>query len=156
MKTLAAAIILILATPFSETAHEGNVSQLVLPNTKLLKCRSADCSRLWPDQSISGTVVFPKQVILDTDRGCPYGMTAMYDKSVALDEVAAAIDRAYGQSAIPHSTSSKARLWRFDSQRFAIQLTVADEKDEKRNFAEVGTKVAIYLAFGGKSACGSP
>jgi hypothetical protein len=35
-------------------------------------------------------------------------------------------------------------------------LSIAGKSDEKRVVAEAGTRQAIYLAFGGKSACTIP
>jgi hypothetical protein len=87
---------------------------------------------------------------------CLYGMTALYDKSVTLDELAAAIDARYPGSAIPKAQGYPMRLWRVESERFAIQLSVTDKKDKKRGFAEIGTKQAVYIAFGGSSACDVP
>jgi len=48
------------------------------------------------------------------------------------------------------------KLWRVEPEKFAIQLSIADKKDAKRNIAEAGAKRAIYIAFGGTSACSIP
>lgn len=47
-------------------------------------------------------------------------------------------------------------VWRVEPEKFAIQLGVFDKKDEKRSMGEAGRKEAIYIAFGGKSACEIP
>jgi hypothetical protein len=83
-------------------------------------------------------------------------MTAIYDKSVSLETVRAAINESYGEWAYGDFSSTAMTLWRVTPEKFAIQLTAADKKDEKRNWAEAGSKVVIYIAFGGRSACGTP
>jgi hypothetical protein len=83
-------------------------------------------------------------------------MTALYDKSVPLDDFRAAIDERYGRWAVPEPSNSPFRIWRVESEGFAIQLSVADKNYEKKGLAEVGTKQAIYIAFGGRSACNMP
>ena len=83
-------------------------------------------------------------------------MTALFDKSIPLDDIKAAIDERYGKWAVPEFVNSPLKIWRVEPEKFAIQLSVASKNDEKRNIAEAGTRLAIYLAFGGKSACNSP
>ena len=83
-------------------------------------------------------------------------MTVLYDQPTTIDEVKAAVDERYGKWAQPEFGSSPLRIWRVEPEKFAIQLSVADKKDEKRNIAEAGTKQAIYIAFGGRSACNAP
>ena len=90
------------------------------------------------------------------NQSCLYGMTALYDKSIPVDDVKAAIDGRYGKWALADFANSPVKLWRVETKKFAIQLSVADKKDEKRNIAEAGTKQAIYIAFGGRSACNIP
>ena len=75
----------------------------------------------------------------------------LYDKSTALGDVRAAIDEQYGKWAVPDfKDSATMGLWRVESEKFAIQLSVAGKKDKKMNIAEAGTKQVIYLAFGAR------
>ena len=91
------------------------------------------------------------------NQNCLYGMTATYDKSIPVEDVRAAIDERYGRWALPlDDPSGPVKLWRVEPEKFAIQLSVADKKDEKMNIADAGTKQAIYIAFGGRSACTIP
>jgi hypothetical protein len=158
MKRVIAAVVLILGLAQCQTAKEENSSRLVLPNAKLLRCRSSDCFTLWLDRSTEANAVFPKQVIIDMNQSCLYGMTVLYDKSTPVNDVKAALDERYGKWALPENDDAAVpvKLWRVEPEKFAIQLSVADKKDEKRNIAEVGTKQAIYIAFGGRSACNIP
>jgi hypothetical protein len=80
-------------------------------------------------------------------------MTALYDKSVSVDDVRTAINERYEKWALADFANSPVKLWRVEPEKFAIQLSVAGKEDEKRNIAETGTKRAIYIAFGGRSAC---
>ena len=132
-----------------------NRDRLALPNPKLLRCSSSDCFQLW-SEAIEQKAIFPKQLIVDMDQGCIYGMTALYDKSVPLDQIRSAIDDLYRQWSVNDLGNSNLHIWRVDPQKFVVQLGVASKQDEKRNVAEAGTRQAIYLAFGGKSACSTP
>lgn len=150
MKTLLAAIVLVISFPICQMAQEGKTG-IVLPNPKLLTCRGADCSQLWQKQSADGAV-FPKQLSIDMEQGCVYGMTARYDRSVSVEELTATIDEQYGKWTVPHFDKGPHRLWRVEPEKFAIQLVVLDKRDEKRG-VEAGTKELILIAFGGRSAC---
>jgi len=110
------------------------------------------------EKPAEANAVFPKQTIIDMNQNCLYGMRVSYDKSVPLADVKAAIDERYGKWAYPKNDDATmpVKLWRVESEKFAIQLSVADKKDEKMNIAEAGTKEAIYIAFGGRSACSMP
>ncbi len=158
MKRLIAAVLLTLGLANCQTAKEENRSHLVLPNPKLLRCSSSDCFLLWMEKPAEANAVFPKQTIIDMNQNCLYGMRVSYDKSVPLADVKAAIDERYGKWAYPKNDDATmpVKLWRVESEKFAIQLSVADKKDEKMNIAEAGTKEAIYIAFGGRSACSMP
>jgi len=145
-----------LGLAYGQTATEENGSNIVLPNPKLLRCKSSDCSQVWLEKSAETNAVFPKQVSTDMNQSCLYGMTALYDKSIPLDDIKSAIDKRYGKWAVPELANSPLKLWRVEPQKFAITLSTADKKDEKRNIAEAGTKQALYVAFGGRSACDIP
>lgn len=111
---------------------------------------------LWLETPTEPNAIFPKQLSIDVKQDCLYGMTATYDKSVSLDDVKAAIDQRYGKWALAQFVKSSIKLWRVEPEKFAIQLSEADKKDEKMNIAEAGTKQAIYIAFGGVTACNVP
>ncbi len=158
MKRLIAAVLLTLGSANCQIAKVENRSHLVLPNPKLLRCSSSDCFSLWLEKPPEANAVYPKQTIIDMNQNCLYGMMVLYDKTVPLADVKAAIDERYGKWALPSNDDAgvSLRLWRVEPEKFAIQLSVADKKDEKRNIAEAGTKRAIYIAFGGASACSIP
>jgi hypothetical protein len=157
MKRLIAAAVLMLSLAHCQTAKEEKSTRLVLPNAKLLRCKSSDCFQLWLEKSAETIAVFPKQLVIDMNQNCLYGMTATYDKSIPVENVRAAIDERYGRWALPlDDPSGPVKLWRVEPEKFAIQLSVADKKDEKMNIADAGTKQAIYIAFGGRSACAIP
>jgi hypothetical protein len=156
MKRILAAMVLMLGLAYGQTASEENGSHIVLPNPKLLRCKSPNRYQVWLEESVEKNAVFPKQVSIDMNQSCPYGMTALYDKSIPLEDIRAAIDEHYGKWAVPKFVNSSMKIWRVEPEKFAIQLSTASKKDEKRNIAEAGTKRAIYIAFGGRSACSIP
>lgn len=156
MKRVLAAVVLMLGLACGQTATEENGNRIVLPNPKLLRCKTSDCSQMWLEKSAETNAVYPKQLTIDMNQSCLYGMTALFDKSVPLDDIKAAIDERYGKWAVPEFLNSPLKLWRVEPEKFAIQLGVATKKDEKRNIADAGTRQALYIAFGGKSACNVP
>jgi hypothetical protein len=156
MKRVLTAVVLMLGLACGQTATEENGNRIVLPNPKLLRCKSSDCSQMWLEKSAETNAVYQRQVIIDMNQSCLYGMTALFDKSVPLDDIKAAIDGRYGKWAVPEFLNSPLKLWRVEPEKFAIQLSVATKKDEKRNIADAGTRQALYIAFGGKSACNIP
>jgi len=156
MKKLIVAVFLFLSLANCQPAQEENSKRLVLPSPKLLRCKASDCFQLWVESPREASAVFPKQTRIDMNGDCLYGMTAVYDKSVSLDDVKAAIDEVYGKWALSQFVNSPVKLWRVEPGKFAIQLSVADKKDEKMNIADAGTKIVIYIAFSGRSACSVP
>jgi hypothetical protein len=140
----------------SRTAIGENSKGIVLPNPRLLRCSSADCYQMWLEKTFEANGVFPKQFGIDMNGNCLYCMTALYDKSVAIKDIAAAIDERYGKWAIREFEKSPLKLWRVEPEKFAIQLSTANKQDEKRKIADAGTKQALYIAFGGRSACNVP
>ncbi len=152
MKKLLAVMLLVFSSPIFHVAKE-NKATIILPNPRLLTCRSEGCSPLWSEKSANANALFPQQLIIDADRGCPYGMRASYEKSVSIDDLAASIDVDYAKWAVPAFEKGPLRLWRVEPEKFAIQLVALDKKDEKRGFAEAGTKQLTLIAFGGRAAC---
>jgi hypothetical protein len=136
-------------TPRDEKPH------LVLPSPKLLRCRSSDCFNLWLEAQ-QPKDIFPKQLHLDMNQDCIYGLTALYDKSVSAQDIESAIDEHYLASKNTDFAKTPIRIWRVESEKFAIQLSEASRRDEKREAIEAGTKQVIYIAFGGRSACTIP
>jgi len=156
MKTVLAAVTLMLGLAYGQTTIEKTGSPIVLPNPKLLRCKSSDCNHVWIEQSVETNAVFPKQVTIDMNKSCLYGMTSLYDGSIPVDDIRTAIDERYGKWAVPESVNSPLKIRRVEPEKFAIQLSIASKKDEKRKIADAGTTQAIYIAFGGKSACNIP
>jgi len=150
MREILAALVLVFFLPISQPAKEDS-SAIVLPNPKLLTCKFADCSQLWSNSM--GATVFPKQLIIDSNQHCVYGMTALYDKEISADDLKKAVDERYAKWALPGFEKSQLKLWRVEPEKFSIQLSVSGKNDEKKHFREAGTKQLIYITFGGLSAC---
>lgn len=111
----------------------GSPRGVVLPSPRLIHCRSAECSQLWKNDS-GDTASYPAQVLTDVVNGEVVGVTAVYDKSVSLEELRSAIETRYPnlKDAIPSPNGSS---WRVEAEQLAIQLY--ERKD--------GTKQLIYL-----------
>jgi hypothetical protein len=149
MKKAIVLIVLMLSFSDCQAAREGTGARIVLPNPKLLRCALSDCSALWLENSSDSNAVFPKQIIIDMNQNCVYGFRVRHEKSVPFDDVKATIDERYGKWAV----AGLEGMWRVNSEKFVIQLVVANKKDEKMGFAEAGEKEVIYVAIGGASAC---
>ena len=119
------------------SAQVGNhTRKIVLPNPQLIHCRSAECSQLWKQDSGDGGVVYPAQVFTDFVNGEVVGLTAVYDKSISLEELRSSIDTLYPKAAY-HNLQD---LWRVEAEQFVIQLS--SRKD--------GAKQLIYLKIAKK------
>ena len=88
MKRAFAAVVLMLGMAHGQTAKEENRSRIVLPNPKLLRCKSSDSYQLWLENSADTNAVFPKQVSIDMNQNCLYGIRAIPDQSVSLEDIA--------------------------------------------------------------------
>ena len=175
MKRIITALISTLClTCCPRVAPEKN-THIVLPNPKLLGCRASACSQLWPDDT-SPNAIYPRQVVVETfgDTPCPLGLQAIYEKSVPLENLKAAIDERYGKWALPSNITSPVKLWRVEPEKFAIQLAVTEDRtklatpeersayaigqaiDQRKrsNVAEGGMGQVIYIGFINKT-CGS-
>jgi len=74
-----------------------------------------------------------------SDGSCPGGMMAMYDPSVSMTELQAAVDVRYGKWAVNigkgkngeqvfgEHTDGPLKLWRVETEKFVIQLAPTDE-----------------------------
>ena len=155
MIKLVAAMLFVFCLPICQSAKE-NKKIIVLPNPKLLACKLEDCSQLWLGKNAAENAVFPKQLRIDSNQRCVYGMTAFYGRDTSLDDLNSAIDERYGKWAVPGFEKPQHRLWRVEPEKFAIQLAVADKSDKKREGIDPGTMILIFIAFGGQSGCTTP
>lgn len=151
MKRIIAPLILILGSAYYEVASAQHQRSCVLPSPGLLTCRSATCSRLWLEPA-ERDALYPKQVMIDLDGDCIYGLTATYDRSVPVDAIKAAIDDHYKQWAVNIVPNSPPYVWRVEQEKFAIQFAAAQKLDSRKKPDEATSHV-IYIALGGKSAC---
>jgi len=152
MKPLACLIVALL---LSRSAPVPTPPQptVVLPSPDILRCAAPACQQLWPAPTVLGAI-YPHQVAIDFDRsGCVYGLTAYYDASVPFEMLKSALDASYKQSAVSNLTTPVFAVWRVESLKFAIQLSIATKKDQKTLHEETGTKQLVYIAFGGRQAC---
>jgi hypothetical protein len=131
----------LLASLCGRAQVSGGTRKIVLPNSQLIHCRSAECSQLWKQDSGDGGAVYPAQVLTDFVNGEVVGLTAVYDKSVSTQELRAAIDALYAKWKLDLH-GGKLSLWRVESEQLAVSLF--DNAD--------GTKQLAYLKFGTTSS----
>jgi hypothetical protein len=158
MKTFLVAAILLACLPTFAQVTPQTGKNIVLPNTKLLRCMSLGCSQLWQDKAPDENDIHPSDVAADLSAGshCPLEITAHYNKSASMDELKAAIDVRYGKWAKATNATSPVKSWRVENESFSIQLREVDKIDAQLSGdkLEVGAKTIIYTAFPG-SKCGS-
>src|ERR1700747_1979382 len=119
-----------LLVGFCADAQVGDSRRgVVLPSPKLIHCHSVECSHLW--EKNGWPAGYPAQVLTDVVNGEVVGVTAVYGKSVSVEELRAAIDTLYPKAEI----QGLPELWRVEAEQLVIQLF--DRKD--------GTKQLIYL-----------
>jgi hypothetical protein len=75
--------------------------------------------------------------MIDYDEGSAVGFTALYDKSVSIDQIKSAINKRYGKWALTIINTPQHNVWRVEHEKFAISLATKDD----------GMKQLIYLAF---------
>ena len=176
MKRLLAVLMAVMTTmSFAPRATftPENGGHIVLPNEKLLSCKSSSCSQLYSDAGPND--IYPRQVIVDFfgsngSESCVRGVVAIYEKSVSIDDLSAAIDQRYGK----WKHADMPTLWRVEPQKFVIQLGVTGDRTkgathaekrayassqhlgygERSNVAEAGMPQVIFIAIVG-SKCNS-
>jgi len=147
VKTILAAMIALT----SLASHGQVAKRVILPNSKLIRCVSLECSWLWQDKAPEANDIYPKEVTVDLPDNlpCALGVKAVYDKSASMDDLKAAIDTRYGKWAFATNATSPVKLWRVESERFSIQLSEVTLRDAKLSDdkLEVGTKMVVYMSF---------
>jgi hypothetical protein len=130
---------IILAVSLTSCARGGKLESggLVLPNPKLIGCRSAGCQQLWKDDYPGAKGLYPKQLSIDFKGSSPFGITAKYDKSTPSETIKAALDKDYGKWAAPDLHSPPTMVWRVEPEQFVIQLGRDDD----------GMQQLIYLSL---------
>jgi hypothetical protein len=88
------------------TFNPKNSGHIVLPNEQLMSCKSSSCSQLYSDAGPND--IYPRQVIVDFlgsngSESCLRSIAAVYEKSVSIDDLKAAIDQRYGKWAFADS-----------------------------------------------------
>jgi hypothetical protein len=107
---------------------------VVLPNPRLIHCRSGECSQLWKEESSRGGSVLPAQILLDTVNGEIVGLTSVYEKSVSTEEIRAAIEAVYGKSVLQSDTGG---VWRFEREQLVIQLAHEDNGESQLIYLKI-------------------
>jgi hypothetical protein len=139
------AVGLLASLSSSSFTQAGKARKIVLPNPQLIHCRSAQCSKLWKEQSSDEGWVLPAQIRLDTVNDEITGLTAVYEKSVSTQQIRAAIDSVYGKSRVA-SGSDKLWLWRVEPQQIAIQLTAEKNGENQLIYLKFGTPTSLTPA----------
>jgi hypothetical protein len=131
-------IVLTIGLTCCGTSVQKPDGRVVLPNVKLTGCDSPRCSLIWPDKSSAANPAYPKHVSVDLENGSIRAVKAIYDQSVTMDEIKAALDQRYGKWALATSNPDPhLRLWRVEPEKFAISLFDDDD----------GTTTLHYVAF---------
>lgn len=158
------AMLATISLAFYAAATPSSPAVVVLPNPKLLGCQSATCSQLWLGADAAPGAKYPKQLRIDFSdgstirtpigaffefpNGASYGLTAVYDKSVRIDDVQASINAIYSQWVYAESGSLPVKMWRITQEKFVISLGTC-KNDEPG--CDAGMVELIYLPIATKS-----
>ena len=131
---------------------------VVLLNPKLLGCESVTCSQLWLNSDAVPDAKYPKQLRIDFSdgstittpngslfefpNGVPYGLTAVYDKSVTIDDVEASINEHYSKWVYGKPTPTL-KLWRIEPEKFVIQLSSNKKSGPQVIYLPIATKSVL-------------
>ncbi len=103
----------------------GSHPKIVLPNPQLIQCNKAECSQLWAAKDPDS--ILPSQVLTDVVDGTIVGLTAVYDKSVSIEQLRAAVNERYRG----WQYKDLETVWRDDADKILIQ--VGQQKDGSTN-----------------------
>ena len=140
-----AAILGVLSLTSSGKTDPEHKKSVILPNAKLMGCKSSDCPQILPNSS-AGPTVYPWQISFDFSDGRVIGLTALYDQPTTIDDVTAAINESYGKWVFAPGSSDQIRLWRVEPEKFVMQLCVNDD----------GMVQLIYLVFDARHPVSDP
>jgi hypothetical protein len=114
--------------------------RVILPNPKLIRCVSLDCYQLWEDKAPRAGDIYPVGVEVGLPgKHCPFGVSAVYDKSVSFADLQAALEARFGKRTPEHWTEASVMVWQVGDD-FMIVLDEADRKIAKSRQVDVGTK----------------
>jgi hypothetical protein len=134
-RVIAAMTLAIDLTSFGQLKHES-ASHVVLPSSELIGCKVSGCSSVWLVDAADSQALYPRNISIDIDDEGVLGVVARYDKSTAIDDIRASINKRYGEWVFPKDHAGPASLWRVEREKVAIQLSEHDD----------GTKEVIYLS----------
>ena len=129
-------ILATMALAFCVSVAATTSIHVVLPNPKLMGCESVTCSQLWLNEDGVPDAKYPNRLSIDFSdgsqnnngslfefrNGVPYGLMAVYDKSVTIEDVAASINEHYGKW-VYGDPAGPVRLWKIEPEKFVIQLS---------------------------------
>lgn len=130
-------IIFLIAISSCDKTDDSSNSNVVLPNSKVIGNSSENIPQIWQNIHKKGNAIYPKQLTIDINNNALSGMMALYDKSISIDDIKVAIDNHYSKWASASNSTSPVKLWRVVPNKFAIQLSIADD----------GMKRVVYLPF---------
>jgi hypothetical protein len=135
MKRVIAVVTLAIGlTSCGRLKHETG-GHVVLPSSELIGCKASGCSQVWLDAANS-RALYPRNISIDIDDEGVLGVVARYDRSIAIDDIRASINKRYGEWVFPKDHAGPAALWRVEPEKVAIQLSENDD----------GTKEVVYLS----------
>ncbi len=158
MRRIIASVIFMACLASHGQVKNEPAQHIVLPNPKLVRCVSSNCSPLWQDNPSSVDGVYPEQMDISLfNYKCPFLVIARYGKSVSFNDLQAAIEKQYGKGTIQHWTKTTPWLtWHLESEKLDIRLRTLDKRMAKAWRAEAGTKLLDYEDSGGPTKCDLP
>lgn len=101
---------------------------VIIPDTGLMKCRLGECATMWSTVGTKLGAVGPWRVTIERlgEDPCPNGIIALYDESVSMEELEAAVSARYGPAYLKGAASGG--TWNDETNKAVINLaSLADE-----------------------------
>jgi hypothetical protein len=101
MKIVIAAMTLLIGLTCSGRLKHESGSHVVLPSSELIGCKTSGCSHVWLVDAADSPALYPRNISIDIDDEGVLGVVARYDRSTAIDDIRASINKRYGKWVFP-------------------------------------------------------
>ena len=126
-------------------APPGNGNSVVLPTTRLIGCKTADCLFWFDGQAGS----YPKQLVIGLASGTPTGLVVSYSRPVSGHELRAMLNARYGKAKHPAGT----KAWQLEAEQLLVSVSSGLFKTQKVVYWSAGQRpMEPHMGYGRRNA----
>jgi hypothetical protein len=115
-------------------AQSSKTGRLIMfPNPDLVQCHWTECFQLWEEYPADLTAIFPTQIVTHLDGRSIVTLTAVYDKSVSLEEMQSALDARFAKFRV----TGQALTWKVVPMQFVIQLSARSDATKQLVYSQI-------------------